>query len=388
MRGRPAFPVRAIEEWTGVTTLRASWSRARSPGATGTGRRLTGPGLALVAALTMTGGLTGCADDPPPEASGDYPDIADSPSEPPAVPAASERAEVAEGLMADRRESRYAEGGGTRQRSSEVRPPEFSPPAEPPAETSLADRIDSGERPPAEPMPVGQGIDRTELPAPPGGERGMGPTVTAGTPVPGAFEPAEPLVAGAPVSGMVPPTEPGMLPAPALPPSPYGGGPIVVDSRGVTTTGPAGALTSAGPYPVAAVGPAGAQALTAYGPMPGARSQRVAVIYFADGSANLSGRDLQVLGQVAALQRQYGGVLRVIGHASSRTGAMDIARHKLANFNVSLARANNVADALMRAGVPGRFLYVGAASDSQPVYLEIMPTGEAGNRRTEIYLDY
>nr|WP_246152108.1 OmpA family protein [Roseospira navarrensis] len=122
--------------------------------------------------------------------------------------------------------------------------------------------------------------------------------------------------------------------------------------------------------------------------MPGARSQRVAVIYFADGSSRLSGQDRQVLSQVAALQRQYGGVLRVVGHASSRTGATDIARHKLANFNVSLARANNVADALMRSGVPGQFLFVGAASDSQPVYYEIMPTGEAGNRRTEIYLDY
>nr|WP_246423709.1 OmpA family protein [Roseospira goensis] len=134
--------------------------------------------------------------------------------------------------------------------------------------------------------------------------------------------------------------------------------------------------------------PAGAQPLSAYGPLGGARSQRVAVIYFGNGSAGLSGRDRQVLEQVAALQRQYGGVVRVVGHASSRTGAMDIARHKLVNFNISLARANRVADALMSAGVPGRFLYVGAVSDSQPVYYEIMPTGEAGNRRAEIYLDY
>jgi flagellar motor protein MotB len=67
---------------------------------------------------------------------------------------------------------------------------------------------------------------------------------------------------------------------------------------------------------------------------------------------------------------------------------MDIARHKLVNFNISLARANRVGEALMQAGVPGRFLYVGAVSDSQPVYYEIMPTGEAGNRRAEIYLDY
>jgi outer membrane protein OmpA-like peptidoglycan-associated protein len=202
------------------------------------------------------------------------------------------------------------------------------------------------------------------------------------------------------------PTGPAM--ASAMP-APYSG-PVVVDSRGVTTLGPGGPVTSPGPYgspygpSVATTGytpgmmPGTAAAatgvmpgtlpLSTYGPMMGARSQRVAVIYFADGSSGLSGRDRAVLAQVANLQRQYRGVLRVVGHASSRTNATSITRHKLANFNVSLARANAVASALMNNGVPGRFLYVGAVSDAQPVYYEVMPTGEAGNRRAEIYLDY
>ncbi|MBB4312852.1 OmpA family protein [Roseospira marina] len=351
--------------------------------------RLTSPGVALLAALSLAGALAGCAGDPPPEAAGAYPDISESPSQPPPVSSAREREEVAEGLRADRRETRYSNEGGTRQRSSEVRPPEFSPPAEAPAETSLAQRMDAGEQPPEAPAPAPSpapaeaaapaesGVDRSTLPPPPGAGR-------------------DPLASAprAPAQALLPPeTPPGSagpreLPPPAVP-SPYGtGGPIVVDSRGVTTTGPGGTVSSPGPYPVAASVTPGTQSLSTYGPMAGARSQRVAVIYFADGSSRLSNADRQVLGQVAALQRQYGGLLRVIGHASSRTGATSIAQHKLANFNVSLARANSVAEALIGAGVPGRFLYVGAASDSQPVYLEIMPTGEAGNRRTEIYLDY
>jgi hypothetical protein len=32
-------------------------------------------------------------------------------------------------------------------------------------------------------------------------------------------------------------------------------------------------------------------------------------------------------------------------------------------------------------------LVVDAISDAQPVYFEFMPTGEAGNRRAEIYLE-
>jgi len=371
---------------------------------------MTGTGLALLATLALTGGLAGCAGTPPPEASGSYPDISESPTEPPPVPSASERAEVVEGLRADRRENRYADSGGERRRSSEVRPPEFSPPTQAPAETSLAERIDAGESPvvasaPSTPPPADSSLARTELPPPVGAERGAPVTVPAGTPTPGAFQPSSPYdqASAVPSQALLPPPQtapgtgfPAELPPPPMP-SPYGGGPIVVDSRGVTTTGAGGTVTSTGPYPVAAnypgaggvmVGPPGAQPLSTYGPMGGARSQRVAVVYFGDGSSGLSGQDIQVLGQVAALQRQYGGVVRVIGHASSRTGATTITRHKLANFNVSLARANNVAEALMRAGVPGRFLYVGAASDSQPVYYEIMPTGEAGNRRTEIYLDY
>lgn len=360
---------------------------ASSAGSRGRRRITWGPALAmtLVAAL----GLGACAGDPPPEASGDYPDIADSPSERPAVTPVREREEIAEGLRADRREDRYALETGQRRRSTEVQPPEYAPPADAPAATPPATRLDAGETPDG-PSDGEAALARTPLAPLPGTGQGR---VTQVAPMTGSTTPAGPTgaVAARPQ-------------APALAPvaNPYASGPIVVDSRGVMTMAPGGAVTTQGPYPVGGplvaggpaypgvpmAGAAGARPLTAYAPFAGVRTQRVAVIYFGNGSAALSGQDRQVIRQVAALQRQYGGLLRVIGHASSRTAATDITRHKMANFAVSLQRANAVAEALMREGTPGRYLYVGAVSDSQPVYYEIMPTGEAGNRRAEIYLDY
>jgi len=45
-----------------------------------------------------------------------------------------------------------------------------------------------------------------------------------------------------------------------------------------------------------------------------------------------------------------------------------------------------VAGELMRLGVAKDKIVVAAVSDAEPMYYEIMPSGEAGNRRTEIYL--
>lgn len=369
------------------------------PGTRSSGRSWRRGAVVLIgaAALSLSGLLAGCADDPPPQAAGDYPDISESPTERPDVSPASERAAVAEGLRADRREGRYAGTGegsgdqvaaapGERRRSSEVRPPEYSPPSGQPSDMPPATRMDAGEVP----QPNPEGFVRQDLPPPPAGV--AQPGTFPGGPTPGAPMPAQgypggPMMAGTPT---VPST-----------------GPVVVDSRGVTTLGPGGSVTSPGPFgspygpsvasagytpgmmpPTAAAAAAGTLPLSTYGPMMGARSQRVAVIYFADGSANLSARDRQVLRQVADLQRRFQGLLRVVGHASSRTNATTITRHNRANFTVSLARANAVARALMNDGVPGRFIYVGAVSDRQPVYYEVMPTGEAGNRRAEIYMDF
>lgn len=114
----------------------------------------------------------------------------------------------------------------------------------------------------------------------------------------------------------------------------------------------------------------------------------VATIHFNHGSAGLSDYDREVLRQVVDLQRRYGGTLRVVGHASSRTGDMPLDRHMLANFTTSVERAERVTQALYGLGAARGSVVQAAVSDSQPIYHETMPSGEAGNRRVEIHLDY
>ena len=78
----------------------------------------------------------------------------------------------------------------------------------------------------------------------------------------------------------------------------------------------------------------------------------------------------------------------IVGHASSRTRSMDVIRHKMVNLQVSVARAETVAKALVGLGAKPENLMIGAAADREPKYFEFMPSGEAGNRRTEIFIEY
>ena len=119
-----------------------------------------------------------------------------------------------------------------------------------------------------------------------------------------------------------------------------------------------------------------------------ARQELIAVIFFGFGSSGLNATDMQVLRDVATLHGQRGGQILVVGHASSRTGTMSPVQHQMANFNISVRRANAVAEALGRLGVAGNAIRTEAVSDSQPVYHEFMPTGETGNQRAEIFFQY
>ncbi len=132
----------------------------------------------------------------------------------------------------------------------------------------------------------------------------------------------------------------------------------------------------------------GANPLSTFDHTKSSQSYKVATIQFGVGSANMSGNDQAILRKVAALQMKRGGTIRVIGHASSRTRNMDEARHNVVNLKTSTERADMVAKSLMHLGVAPATLYVGALSDADPVYYEVMPSGEAGNRRAEVYIDF
>jgi outer membrane protein OmpA-like peptidoglycan-associated protein len=146
-------------------------------------------------------------------------------------------------------------------------------------------------------------------------------------------------------------------------------------SSGVTLT-PPGAKAKAEPAPAVR-----APAFRAAGGEP------LATVLFANNSARISDSYASTLRSVVEMQRKTGGTIKVIGHASSRTRNTNPLGHQIANFRISMARARAVADRLVRIGAPAGKIEVSGVSDSQPIYQEIMPLGEAGNRRAEIYLE-
>jgi outer membrane protein OmpA-like peptidoglycan-associated protein len=113
--------------------------------------------------------------------------------------------------------------------------------------------------------------------------------------------------------------------------------------------------------------------------------EQVATIHFSHSSSKLDERDRQVIAQVASAQRQNDAEVVIVGHASGRTQQLNKVEHELANFRVSLARANRVAEQLIAMGVAPQKVLVEAFADSNPLFSEAMPTGEAGNRRADIY---
>lgn len=373
---------------------------ARGQDRPATRRRRPGSGLTLGLVLVLllgVGLVAGCSSDGPAAdradaAVGATPDIHGVPADRPTPPDRAELESVTEGLVADRRAARY-EGSGSRRRPQEIAAPQeiaggggggggggaslaaSSPAASSPAASSPAPITSEPLAPPAS-------AATASAPAEGGGAGGTVVRVARGTVANppegmGAAPPTGTPPTGTPPTGIAAGSGPAGMAGAGM----AGAGPIVVDSRGVHTglsatemaTLPAGG----GPRPLSAYAASGVSV-----------SSRVGVIYFASGSSSLDDRDRQVVREIAAYQRQYGGVLRVIGHASSRTGDMDPARHKLTNLKVSARRAEAVAQALMNAGVSPDHLFVGAVADEQKIYQEVMPSGEAYNRRAEVFLDY
>ena len=111
-----------------------------------------------------------------------------------------------------------------------------------------------------------------------------------------------------------------------------------------------------------------------------------AIIYFPGDSTNLPKAAQAKVREAVAAFRASGGTVKVVGHSSSRTGDMTVERHLEVIFQKSQARANAVAQALIKAGVPADRVQIEAVGDSQPIFYESMPKGEAGNRRAEIFV--
>jgi outer membrane protein OmpA-like peptidoglycan-associated protein len=289
-----------------------------------------------------------------------FPNLASVPDRP-AAPTEEERKRLAEQLTADRENAKYSEETIKRQ-SAVARPPASSTPVQPSA------------RPLPPPPPQTASVP----PAPQSFPR-LGPTPPSRPPQFAAPPPrAEATVPpGSAVRSLANRPSPSTRSVSRIGNPTFGAPPADI-AASLGGGAPAAMSDGFAPSPLAPIaGTRSAQQVTAGEP--------VGVVRFKAGSASLSSRERQGLRQIAQVFRQRGGAIRVEGHASSRTRNMDPVQHHLVNFNVSLNRANAVARELVRQGVPEEAVFVSALSDSRPLYYEVMPAGEAGNQRVEVY---
>lgn len=313
----------------------------------------------------------------------------------------AERDEIREGLVADRQQTRryssevIARQGGAVNPLQPAAPPVMAEKpkpkvATPPVVASAAPQVQTPAIPTSPPVPV---MSKPVSPPAPVAATRPPPVPQIKTPGPARIVPA-PTVATA---ASTPTRRPAVMAQPRSQRSiSEDQGTIIVSSAGVQGAGIPRSqrqLISARP-PIAASRPGqssrvgGVRPLSEFNPSAGQGSYQVATILFKNGSARLGARDRQIIRQIAAQHKQVGGTIRVVGHASHRTKLTDLVSHKIANLRISTSRAEAVARELVELGARPSNLYIGAASDSEPRYLEHMPSGEAGNRRADIYIDF
>lgn len=232
--------------------------------------------------------------------------------------------------------------------------------------------------PPPSPVPPQPAVTAEPVAPPPV------PTPTATMPAASASMPAMPPPTT--VTSVVP-SGPFPYPQATSRPATYASGAVTVDMSaldgGAPSLYPAAMSNAYAPLPAA---PSYAQP-AAYSPGAGAGGP-AGLIYFGEGAAGLDASDREVLKSVAAIYRQRGGYIRLLGHASQDGGRATGFEAQQANLQLSWARANAVARELARQGVDPGAIETGAVGDSQPLYVESTPVAEAANRRVEIYILY
>jgi outer membrane protein OmpA-like peptidoglycan-associated protein len=370
---------------------------------------------------------TAAKDAPVPGANEPVPNLSSVPPRP-QTSSAQERQQMASGLVADRQAaSRYSGEVIPRQNTQQQpappprptsAPPAAAPPAPSPSSAAPSPaQVQAAAPPPPPPQAASPPAQQASAPTPPPAVTPPAPPQTsagqqqAAVPPPGAARTPPQLREVTPMAvpqGTAQPIQPSNIVIPRENPQapqlaevkPYvpppgldpietvyiggGGTTTVVGGAGATPT----AFRSLPPPGTVAREVPGVRPLSAFSGAPRG-SQQLATIQFANGSAKLSERDRSILREVANQYRQRGAAsVRVIGHASSRTQAENLERHRVANAQVSAERAEAVARELVRMGVPAQAIYAGAVADANPKYHEFMPSGEAGNRRAEIFIDF
>lgn len=181
---------------------------------------------------------------------------------------------------------------------------------------------------------------------------------------------------------------PGRMPPVRLSPD---GASVVLMSRGRTshagTAAPEGSadpsvLIAPSPRNLAPIHPVSAAPVSLAAAPPQRVNGAAGVVWFAHGSTRLSDADRTLLSGIARAASRSDSRIRVIGHASARAGSGDPVGLVMANFEMSLQRANAVARVLVGNGVPSGRVTVEAVGAGGATAAD-----EKWNRRAEIHLD-
>ena len=343
-----------------------------------------------------------------------YPNLATVPPPPTQALTTAELDKLTQSLIADRKNAKYTseqlQAGFDE--SAGPPPPPPPPPSAPPAETAS-----SGGAPPAAPAggpkaataassagappaatgapkaataPSGTGTPPTQgqvaSAAPAAAEKG--PRKAGEPPEPGPMESSlqSPQISSLPEpqQSQPPPPPPPLLRMPAA--SAGTGKPPVAHLPGPPAPAPMPAAIASAefqPPPPPPVLPPAAATRTAAATGPGKTLKQpppapvdmpVAQINFAADSTTLSDADRQSLGAIVPLYRRDPGKVRVIGY----TGVGNSADQQLNGFQAALDRAQAVAAALAKAGIP-----------RDKILVEAAPAGEdSGQSRAEVLLEH
>jgi outer membrane protein OmpA-like peptidoglycan-associated protein len=363
----------------------------------------------------------------------DYPNLATVPPPPTRAMTAAERQNLTQSLVADRANARYSNEqlrAGFSAASS-VPPPPGAPGSEPAAVGPGSLATDTTAPPPAPMAPTASArlepatpITASPKPAPP---RALPPVpvvaqaTEAAAPEKPAAPPSDAPAGRARLAGKRPesagqglrkqgePPEPGPMesslevpqaratpqpeqmqpppPPPQLPPTPQVAAAPVVGG-GLAVGGALAPIVPRGANPPAAVEAppappelpppeptrAAAAGSDKAGPKPAAPvAKPIAEIKFGADATSLSDADRRTLETVVPLYRENPGKVRIVGYAAAGSGAVE----QLDRYRTALDRAQAVAAALSKAGIP-----------SDKIQVEAAPSGaSSGESRAEVLLE-
>ena len=300
-----------------------------------------------------------------------YPNLGTVPGPPDRAMSTVDLDKLQQGLVADRKNAQYSD--------EQLRQGRNVPPLPGQAPPSAAVLAQNGAAPSGQPAVAGQAPAPGHPAAP-----GQAAALAHGSPIKGSAAPPQESPLVSPSIGNLPQGE---MPT-AAPPPPSG-----VQPAQQRAAAPASGTRPAPRQEAALPPPLTAPALT-NPPLPPATEPAVmqapqghhssvtlqaAEIGFGANGKTLTAEDQRRLAEVAKLQKQGGGSLRVIAYGRRGYGK-DAASEELDSFSEALDRANLVAQALTRLGVPARRITIQAAPEQL--------AGGAPPGQAEILLDY